>query len=325
MLFGRVKHDGGANMIRSRKLTFTLIFGVAAILMNGLAWAKGDDEDAVEAVVRTYEGAVEQFDFAKANSLLAPDARWIEDSYPAAAEFTGSGWSKRWKDYKVAGMKISQTLRDFNIRVRGDVAWATFSIDSTWIASTAEAKALNEHLTEWKGTFVESIVLVRIRGVWKIALGHTSSIPKSKDSFVKPDSIRFGATVKQMETALQSLCSKMVTRRIDPPFLDVVKDRQMQIDCEGFVFRDKPRHAEFVFGDDDLKMVWVMTDSQERVALEAAMRSAYGPPNHTNEKYVGFTSARVALRLDRPEILFYAQSAEQDVLPDITARPGSAH
>ena len=145
------------------------------------------------------------------------------------------------------------------------------------------------------------------------------------DSFAKPDSIRFGATVKQMKTALQHLCSRMETRRIDPPFLDGVKHRQMQIDCEGFVFRDKPRHAEFVFGDDDLKMVWVMTDPQERAALEGAMRSAYGPPNHTNEKYVGFTSARVALRLDRAEVLFYAKSAEQDVLPDITARSGSVH
>jgi hypothetical protein len=96
---------------------------------------------------------------------------------------------------------------------------------------------------------------------------------------VKPDSIRFGSTVKQMEMVLKTLCSTMKTRRIDPPFLDGIKDRQMQIDCEGFIFRDKPRHAEFVFGDDDLKMVWVMTDPKERVALEAAMRSAYGQPS----------------------------------------------
>jgi hypothetical protein len=87
------------------------------------------------------------------------------------------------------------------------------------------------------------------------------------------------------------------------------------------MFRGKPRHAEFVFGDDDLKMVWVMTDQEERVVLEEAMRSAYGPPDHINGKYVGFTSWRVALRLDRAEVLFYAKSAEQDVLPDIVALP----
>jgi hypothetical protein len=54
------------------------------------------------------------------------------------------------------------------------------------------------------------------------------------------------------------------------------------------------------------------------------MRSAYGPPSHINEKYIGFTSARVALRLDRAEVLFYAKSADQDVLPDIVALPRSA-
>jgi hypothetical protein len=137
----------------------------------------------------------------------------------------------------------------------------------------------------------------------------------------KPSSIRFGATVSQMQNVLRRFCKTQVTRRIDPPFLDGVKDRQMQIDCEGYVFRGKPRHAEFVFGDDDLKMVWVMTDPQERHALEKAMRSAYGTPSHVNANYVGFVSSRVALRLDRAEVLFYSQAAEGDVLPDITALP----
>jgi hypothetical protein len=143
-------------------------------------------------------------------------------------------------------------------------------------------------------------------------------------TFVKPDSIRFGATVQQMETLLGNLCTTLTTRRIDPPFLDDVKNRQMQIDCEGFVFRGKPRHAEFVFGDDELKMVWVMTDPEESGALEQDMRSAYGVPTHVNEQYVGFTTSRVALRLDRAEVLFYAQDAEKDVLPDITKMPRSA-
>ncbi len=142
-------------------------------------------------------------------------------------------------------------------------------------------------------------------------------------SFTKPDSIRFGATVHQMETVLANLCKTLKTRRINPPFLSGIKDRQMQIDCEGFAFRGKPRHAEFVFGDDELKMVWVMTDPEERGALQQDMRNAYGAPNSINEKYVGFTVSRVAIRLDRAEVLFYAENAEEDVLPDITSTPGS--
>jgi hypothetical protein len=151
------------------------------------------------------------------------------------------------------------------------------------------------------------------------------TIAHANDTFTKPDVIRFGATVKQLETALGSLCKPAKTRRIDPPFLDGVKDRQMQIDCEGFMFHGKPRHAEFVFGDDRLKMVWIMTDIGERIELENDMRAAYGAPNYINQEYLGFTVARVALRLDRAEVLFYAQDAERDVLPDIKKTPALAH
>jgi hypothetical protein len=144
----------------------------------------------------------------------------------------------------------------------------------------------------------------------------------ASSAFGKPDSIRFGATVHQMETFLGNLCKTVKSRRINPPFLTGIKDRQMQIDCEGFIFRGKPRHAEFVFGDDDLRMVWVVTDPQERVALEEEMRRSFGAPNYINEKYLGFTDSRVAIRLDRAEVLFYAEDAEKDVLPDITKSPG---
>jgi hypothetical protein len=143
----------------------------------------------------------------------------------------------------------------------------------------------------------------------------------SERSFAKPDSIRFGATVEQMETVLRNLCKTVKTRQINPPFLTNVIDRQVQIDCEEFTFRGKAHHAEFVFGDDSLKMVWIMTGPDERVALEDAMTSAYGSPNYRNEKYVGFTSAHVAIRLDRAEVLFYAAGAEEDALPDITRSP----
>src|SRR5450432_535427 len=48
--------------------------------------AHHDDEKlAVEAAVRAYEQDLQEYDFDKANSLLTPDARWIEDSYPEPA------------------------------------------------------------------------------------------------------------------------------------------------------------------------------------------------------------------------------------------------
>jgi tetratricopeptide (TPR) repeat protein len=143
-------------------------------------------------------------------------------------------------------------------------------------------------------------------------------------SFARPDSIRFGATVRQMEAVLGNLCTAAKTRPIDPPFLIGVRDRQIQIDCDGFQFQEKARHAEFVFGDDSLKMARIMTSPDEGSALEKAMTGAFGPPNRRNQQYVGYTSARAAIRLDRAEVLFYAKDAEKDVLQDI-AGPLRSH
>ncbi len=106
-----------------------------------------------------------------------------------------------------------------------------------------------------------------------------------------PAVIHWGASTMQMQEALKGKCEKMVTRPIDPPFLDNTK-KQMQIDCEGFMFRGKPRHAEFVIGDDQLKMVWIMTGPDEDAVLRGAMVAEYGLPDRVNSKYDAFVARR---------------------------------
>lgn len=130
-----------------------------------------------------------------------------------------------------------------------------------------------------------------------------------------PDVIHWGATTAQMQAALAGKCKEMVTRPVDPPFLDSTK-KQMQIDCEGFVFEGKPRHAEFVIGDDQLKMVWIMTGADEDAALRAKMIAEYGAPDHRNKIYDAFVAHRAALRFDKHEVLFYAANAAGDTEPD---------
>ena len=130
-----------------------------------------------------------------------------------------------------------------------------------------------------------------------------------------PQVIHWGATTAQMQAALNGKCEKMTTRPIDPPFLYNTK-KQMQIDCEGFLFQGKPRHAEFVIGDEQLKMVWIMTGADEDAALRDAMVAEYGPPDHRNKAYDAFVAHRAALRLDKHEVLFYAANAAGDTEPD---------
>ena len=136
------------------------------------------------------------------------------------------------------------------------------------------------------------------------------------DSFARPDVIRFGSDTGEMTRALSEMCATQRLRRIDPPFLTGVRTRQMQIDCEGFVFFGQSRHVEFVFRDDRLVMVWLMVTKQETQRMIDAMTATFGPPSHRNRQYVAFESNRTAWRFEPAEILFYAPELDADIAPD---------
>jgi tetratricopeptide (TPR) repeat protein len=133
----------------------------------------------------------------------------------------------------------------------------------------------------------------------------------------KPAVIRYGATVAETQTALAGACKSLNARRIDPPFqiLRDVKDRQMQLDCDGFQFLGKPRWAEFIFADDSLEMVWIMTSAEEEQDILRTMTAFLGAPTQRNSKFVVMNNERAALRLDKPEVLFYSEKLIPRVSP----------
>ena len=150
------------------------------------------EKSAVEAVVRDFEQAVQDYNFAKADSLVAPEARWITHSLPERWKWTGelSGW---WQKAKAAGVRITYRPHDFETHVQGDVAWVTPTLDATFSADSAEGQKLLLHPPTAKEdclsqethvsceiTFVESMVLVKTPSGWKIALGHSSRVPKDQ-------------------------------------------------------------------------------------------------------------------------------------------------
>ena len=132
-------------------------------------------------------------------------------------------------------------------------------------------------------------------------------IEKAFEAGLRPPVIRFGATVAGIQSAVAKSCSAIAVREIKPPFLDDVKQKQMQIDCEGFPFLGGARHTEFVFRDDSLEMVWIMTTAAEHESILAAMREAYSGPSIHSAKYDAFPHARAALRVKPAEVLFYSE------------------
>jgi hypothetical protein len=161
-------------LIRLHSISFTLAV-IALVLFTHQLTAQPNEKQLIESTIQTFEHACESYDFDQANSLLTPDAQWIEDSYPEPAQFTAQS---HWQNYKSAKLRINYHLRDFTTHINGDTAWSTLALDSTFTADNPAARALNENQKEWRGTFVETYVLVKLRGTWKIALGHTSLLPK---------------------------------------------------------------------------------------------------------------------------------------------------
>lgn len=144
------------------------------------------EKSAVEATVRDFEQAVQDYNLAKANSLVTHDARWIEHSLPQKLD---DGEWPAFEKNKAAGIRITYRPHDFVTHVQGDVAWVTVITDSTFSAETQklllrptpdkECSSQGTHVS-CEITFVESMVLVKTPSGWKIALGHTSRVPKAQ-------------------------------------------------------------------------------------------------------------------------------------------------
>jgi ketosteroid isomerase-like protein len=149
--------------------------------------AQDNEKTAVEAIVRDFEQAVQDYNLAKVRSLLTPDARLIEDSLPS--KISDDVVCCEWK---AAGIRFALRLHDFETHVQGDVAWVTLSIDGTESAESAEGRELllrpkpyRECLSQATSvsceiTAVESHVLVKTPSGWKIALSHVTLLPKAQ-------------------------------------------------------------------------------------------------------------------------------------------------
>ena len=145
-----------------------------------------------------------------------------------------------------------------------------------------------------------------------------SEAQKIKPGDFTPAVVQFDASLEGTTKQLTPLCTKLDARQIQPAFLvlrEIVKVRQMQLDCDGFSFGNGARWAEFVFADDTLAMVWILTEAKDEAELLRLMTAAYGAPTHKNEKFIAFAEHGAALRTDRPEVLFFAPRIKAKVLP----------
>ncbi len=131
--------------------------------------------------------------------------------------------------------------------------------------------------------------------------------------FERPEVIRFGASVAEIERALEGQCTRRRLRTDDPVFLPGVRERQLQIDCDGFQFFGHGRRLELVFRDDRLVLVWLMVTDAEAATMIDSMTRAYGAPTERNADYVSYGRDRAAWRYRPAEILFWSEELDADV------------
>ena len=160
--------------------TTVLIFFVLAACRTRTTTQR-DEKKAAINVVLAHEQAVQDYDLDKVDSLHTPDARVIEESYPHPFE---PDERQGWQLNKEAGLHVDYRPQDAVADVRGNVAWVTVTLHSIWTADTPAGRAMLGG-SQWRGTWVESFILVKTPAGWKIAFRHTSPLPPNFG--VEPD------------------------------------------------------------------------------------------------------------------------------------------
>lgn len=123
-----------------------------------------------------------------------------------------------------------------------------------------------------------------------------------------PALVDFSASVAGMRTVLEPVCTSLAVHEFDVADLPIAEHSHTQIDCTGFLHAGQPRLAEFVFADDVLAFVWILTTQAEEASLHDALTARFGSPSHTAEGVIAYVDHQVALRRDTPELLYYSEN-----------------
>ncbi|WP_203292543.1 hypothetical protein [Maricaulis parjimensis] len=132
--------------------------------------------------------------------------------------------------------------------------------------------------------------------------------PAQADDLDLPAAIEFGAGLEALTPAFDTLCESYDVRTLDPAELPIAETSHVQIDCQGFDHAGAERLAEFVFADDQLAFIWVLTEASEESGHLSALSNRFGAPTHDTAGFVAWADDHVALRRDIPEFLYYGEA-----------------
>lgn len=130
-------------------------------------------------------------------------------------------------------------------------------------------------------------------------------------SITRPEVFEFGASLTIMQEQMSPLCTQITVRDDEPLQLPTATRTQAQLDCEGFLFEGKKRKVELIFADDQLDIVWILTEPEEEEKWITDFTEQFGAPTHQMEEATFFLDNGVAVRNQPHEILFLSDRLKE--------------
>jgi len=142
-------------------LTFTI--GAAAADQSGPSAA---DQLQVTEAVRSFFAAAATDDLAKFRAVTTPDFY----AFDAGGRFTSDALMDLIKAAHAAGKVYVWTVNEPEVRISGDIAWITY-VNRGSIKDASGTKEV---------TWLESAVLQKEKGMWRINFFHSTRAPEKK-------------------------------------------------------------------------------------------------------------------------------------------------
>ena len=123
----------------------------------------------------------------------------------------------------------------------------------------------------------------------------------------KPEVFEFGKSLSEIKAQVTPLSDSTSVRLNEEIQLPSAQKSQSQLDIYGFEFEGKKRNVELIFADDQLDIVWILTEAEEEKEFIEDFTAQYGEPTHKMKTITFFVNDGVAVRNQPHEVLFISE------------------
>ncbi len=111
----------------------------------------------------------------------------------------------------------------------------------------------------------------------------------------------FGDSILTIRSNPEGKCDEQSERELSI-LLDVVKNSQTQLECDGFLYRGQKSFVGLMFSDGHLDIIHIMKTESDHDELKDILITEYGKPSFSSNQVDYFLSEGISLRTKPYEI-----------------------